>query len=177
MNMTAITKQYDKLTVTERFTLLHSAIKRGDDADLAALQRSAPCKTWSIPTTRGLVDAFQFLSMFHIMAMQENSVLYNLLLDVDDDLNELNTGGYTWIELLNLLQARTLSRDAAWRVVCLEYGINPEDLTSDLPGAESVLFFVEVMKRSNDINPVNVDPTEYINDLHAVIEKNRAEWE
>jgi hypothetical protein len=33
------------------------------------------------------------------------------------------------------------------------------------------------MKRSNDINPVNVDPTEYINDLHAVIEKNRAEWE
>jgi hypothetical protein len=177
MNMNAITKHYDKLTTRERFGLLVAAGARGDDTDRAALLASAPRKTWSIPTTNGFAEAFTFLSMFHIMTMQENSTLYNLLLDMDEDIKKINMGGHTWIGLLALLQARTLSRDEAWRVVCAEYGINPEDLTSDLPGAESVLFFVEVMKRSNDINPVNVDPTEYINDLHAVIEKNRAEWE
>jgi hypothetical protein len=177
MNMTAITKHYDKLTTRERFALLHSAIKRGDDTELDALQRSAPRKSWSIPTTRGLVDAFQFLSTFHIMCMQENNTLYTLLLGMDEDIKKINIGGRPWIELLDLLQARTLSRDAAWRAVCGEYGIDPDDQTDDLPGAASVLFFVEVMKRSNENNPVNVDPTEYINDLHAVIEKTRAQWE
>ncbi len=177
MNMTAITKQYDKLTAPERFTLVQSAIRRGDGADLEALQRSAPRKTWSIPTTRGLVEAFQFLSMFYIMAMQENSTLYFLFLNMDDNKKEWNIGGYAWRDLLNLLQARTLSRDEAWRAVCKEYGVDPDDQIKDLPGAESVSFFVETMKRWQDMNPVKIDTTDYINDLHAVIERSRKEWE
>jgi hypothetical protein len=35
MNINAITKHYDKLTINERFALMQAAINRGDDTDRA----------------------------------------------------------------------------------------------------------------------------------------------
>ena len=175
MNINAITKHYDKLTAPERFKLLNAAFSRGDDADLVALQQSAPRKTWSVPITRGLVDAFDFLAMFHVMTMQENSALCSLLLTFGDEGKTIE--GKTYMELLEMIQARTLARDSAWREVCKEYNINADEIIDDCPGAESVRFFVTVMKRYNEYSPVEVDTSEYINDLRAVIEHHRKQWE
>lgn len=175
MNINAITKHYDKLSTVERFKLLNAALSRGDDTDLAALRQSAPRKTWSVPITRGLVEAFEFLAMFHIMTMQENSALYTLLLTFGDEGKTIE--GKTYMELLGMIQARTLARDSAWREVCKEYNIDADEIIADCPGAESVRFFITVMQRYNEYNPVEVDTSEYIADLRAVIEHHRREWE
>ncbi len=177
MNINAITKHYDKLSTVERFTLLNAALSRGDDTDLITLRQSAPRKTWSIPTTRGLGEAFDFLAMFHIMAMQEYNALHYLLLSLGDDGEAVNIDGYTYMELLEMIQARTLARDIAWREVCKEYNLNADEIIGDCPGAESVRFFVTVMKRYNESYPVEVDPAECLADLRGVIELKRKEWE
>ena len=175
MNLNTIQKNYGKLSTVERFKLLNLALARGDDADLTALQQSAPRKTWAIPTTRGLVEAFEFLSFWHIMTMQETNALFHLLEFIGD--GDYTIEGYSRLDLLAMIRRRTLARDAAWREVCKEYGIDPDELTGDLPGAESVRFFVDVMKRYNELVPVDVDSAEYIADLRGVIEHYREQWE
>ncbi len=176
MNIQSIQKHYDKLTTRERFALLTAAIYRGDEADRAALVSSSPRKTWSIPTTHGIVEAFNFLAMWHVMTMQELDSLYWLLLAIGDDETKLSDDN-TWLDMMGDIQRRGLSRDSAWRTVCNEYSVDPDKQIADYPGAVSIGFFVDAMKEYSEHNPVDVDPAEYINDLRAVIEIKRKEWE
>ena len=176
MNINSIQKHYDKLSTVERFKLLNAALQRGDDTDRAALQQSAPRKTWSIPTTNGLVKAFDFLGMWHIMTMQELDSIYWLLLAIGDDEIKLPDDN-SWLGLVESIQRRGLSRDMAWRAVCNEYSIDPDQWIEDYPGALSIRLFVDAMKAYCEYNPVDVDPAEYINDFRAVIELHRKEWE
>lgn len=177
MNINSITKHYDKLSTVERFKLLNAALQRGDDSDRAALQRTAPRKVWSIPITRGLVEAFDFLAAWHVMTMQELNVLYSLLLSIDELETFTLPDGHTRESLWGIIQRRALARDAAWREVCKEYSIDADKWIADYPGAESVRFFVDVMKRYNELAPVDFDPAEYIADLRGSIEHYRKMWE
>lgn len=178
MDTKTIQKNYDKLTAKERFSLLNAAIKRGDRNESSALQASAPKKGWSIPTTRGLVEAFEFLAMWHVMTMQELDSLYWLLLAVGDDEGVIKGApedGYLF--LMDKVQSGAQARDMAWRSVCKEYSIDPDEAIQGYPGVMSINLLVESLKRFNDINPVKIDPGKYIDELHAVIEQYRKQWE
>lgn len=176
MNINTVQKHYDKLTVKERFALLVAAGMRGDDQERDALLRSAPRKVFSFPNTYGLSKAFEFLSMWHIMTMAELESLYWLWLAIGDDEIKL-PDDHTWMDVMDIIQRRALSRDSAWRAVCEEYRIDPDEMLKDYPCAVSIVFLVDVMKEYNEYNPLEIDPTEYINDLRAVIEHKRKEWE
>lgn len=177
MNINAITKHYDKLTAPERFTLLNGAIKRKDKNEVELLQRSAPRKRWDIPTTRGLIEAFQFLRDFHVMYMLAEIAHHAFLQMVGDDINLEKLCGVSWMDTLGIVQARTLSRAAAWVEICAEYGIDPGAELDGAPGVEFMNYHVDIMKRFNEIHPVKIDPAPHIADMRAVIAHYRAEWE
>lgn len=174
MNTSAITKHYDKLLTVERFKLLNAATLRGDDADARALATSAATKTWRITTMRGLFEAFDFLAFWHVLTMLELESLYWILILMGDDDRPVKIpGGNTWQETIDNIQRRALAHDAAWRAVCKEYNVNADEITADLPGALAVGYFIATLR---DVK-IDYDATPYINDLRAVIDHKRKEWE
>src|SRR5690242_12981824 len=63
----SLKKQYDKLTTRERFALLMTARDRDDANEISALIKSAPRKSWSMLTTYGLSEGFDFAGMWYMM--------------------------------------------------------------------------------------------------------------
>ena len=177
MNINAITKHYDKLSTVERFTLLNGALKRGDKNEIELLQRSAPRKRWDIPTTRGLIEAFEFLRDFHVMYMLAEIAHHAFLQMIGDDINLEKLVGASWMETFDVVRARTLSRAAAWVEICAEYGIDPDAELEGAPGVDFMNYHVAIMKRYNEFHPVEVDPAPHIADMRAVIEHYRKQWE
>lgn len=179
MNITSIQKHYDKLSTVERFTAINAALSRGDESEAAALRRSAPKKTWAISTTNGLLEAFTFLSMWHVMSMQEYSALYWLLLAIGDD--EIKAADdATWSNLVRGVMGRALSRHAAWVEVCKEYGADPWAWLEGFPGADALKQFIDIISTTNKLveaAAVEVNPQPFADDLRAVIVEYRKQWE
>ncbi len=179
MNINSIQKHYDRLTPPERFKAINAALLRGDESEADALRRSCPRKRWDIPTTRGLVEAFDFLAAWHVMTMLELDGLYWALLAVGDD--EIKPpDDLSWLDLLRSVESRALSRHAAWVEVCNEYGADPWQWLEGLPGAPAVKFFINTMQQITaraELPGVVVDPKPYADDLRAVIAEHRKRWE
>ncbi len=189
MNMNAITKHYDKLTINERFALMNAANYRGDESDRAALVRSAPRKRWEMPNTTGIVDAFDMAAMWHVMGMMHIQANYYFLLYVVDDeladaINLLNKKDGEKIDIMQAMQQcliDTVTTCAAWRVVCGEYGVDPVKVLEGLPGALSLGLFEMIARRTiEETTGEEIDPGELATtaaDIRAVIELCRKRWE
>lgn len=186
MNIKDLQKHYDKLTIKERFALLVAAGARGDDQDREALLRSAPRKTWSMPNTYGLSDAFVFASMWHVMYLLSCETSFYFLMTIADDTDMDNMSikiegeKFSFMDALEKVQHDILRTCEAWRAVCSEYGIDGEKLTEHLPGGNMLGMLESMMKRyaaDMDIEITADELEEAKADLRAVIETARKQWE
>ena len=182
MNINAITKHYDKLTINERFALMQAAINRGDDTDRAALARTAPRKRWEMPNTTGLIDAFDTAAQWHMMGLSAMRGDFYYLLSLDDDLirlvNKKDKQPLDIDELMTKLIHDVLVTCEAWRRVCSDYGVDPARILEGLPGSEPLAIFEATIQIAAQIRPVDIsDLDTYINDIRTVIELLRKRWE
>jgi hypothetical protein len=182
MNINAITKHYDKLTINERFALMQAAINRGDDTDRAALARTAPRKRWEMPNTTGLIDAFDTAAQWHMMGLSAMRGDFYYLLSLDDDLirlvNKKDKQPLDIDELMTKLIHDVLVTCEAWRRVCSDYGVDPSRILEGLPGSEPLAIFEATIQAAAQIRPVDLgDLDTYIKDIRTVIELLRKRWE
>lgn len=169
MDIKTLRKNYDKLTANERFSLLVAAGARGDDNEREALLATAPSKTWRVPTTRGLGEAFNFVSLWHIMNQLGYAASLYCLLQIGDD-EEILDGALAglWHFLTNC---------EAWRAICKEYGVDPEKILEGLPFIE-IIDMTELLARRMYDTPLELtELQETIDSLRAIIETKRKEWE
>ena len=171
----SIQKHYDKLSARERFALLVAAGLRGDYADRAALISSAPRKTFSVPNTYGLSDAFQFAAMWHVMTLANYEAAYYLCLAVtaDDYQDEVGKDAAEGIPVI--LQKANIEF-MAWRELCAEYGVDPDKLCESFPNAEGLDLFERMVIVSCD-TPDAEEVTRNVNDMRGMIETLRKRWE
>ncbi len=182
MDLKNIQKNYSKLTAGERFSLLFAAADRDDERELAALQQSSPTHTWKIPTTRGLSEAFTFFSMWHVINQMGRaaSFFYILSRDDEDRINFINRGkAYDAGELLLILQRQILTSGEAWRVVCKNYGVDPDKIIESFPYVEIIEMAELIARITNDESPQDLQAIQQqnIEDLTAAIEIKRKDWE
>lgn len=181
MNINAITKHYDKLTINERFALMQAAIYRGDDADRAALARTAPRKRWEMPNTTGLADAFEAAAEWHMMGLSAMRGDFYYLLSLDDELIRLVSKDRQPLDIDELMTKQIhdiLVTCEAWRRVCSDYGVDPSRILEGLPGSEALAIFEATIQAAAQIRPVDLgDLDTYINDIRTVIEILRKRWE
>jgi hypothetical protein len=178
MNINAIQKHYDKLTVKERFAALVAAGMRGDDQEREALLRSAPRKTFSVPHTYGLSEAFISLSMWHVIDQLGYAVTFYFLIFNDEIESDIQIEGFDFNDIMILLQRRILTGREAWRAICKEYGVDPEKMLEALPYTEMIDLVELIVRAANHDAPLELtDLQETIDGLRAVIETKRKEWE
>jgi hypothetical protein len=180
MNITTLRKNYDKLGNRERFAAIVAADLRNDNQERTALMQSAPRKQWSIPTVRGLSEAFDFLAMWHVMYQLGCAASLYLLLTMDEEpVNSLLEGeNINFQDALLLVQRRILESREAWRAICNEYGVDPEGMLSGLPYLEMIEMVELVVRTANQLKPFELtDLQENINGYRETIEHKRKEWE
>jgi hypothetical protein len=135
MNTDALAKHYDVLTPSERLPLLHAASARGDSVEQQRLMRSARKVMYAVPDYYGLAEAFDHLSMYHLLEVLDTAADYNRAMwiaDSDDDvagrmLDASLMCGYVFKVQLE-----------GWRIFCSEVGFDPERNWSLLPGYETI---------------------------------------
>ena len=176
MDLKTIQKNYDKLTANERFSLLTAAIDRDDAQDRAALIASSPMKTWKVPITYGLRDAFDFLSNFHVnMQLGYAGVFWYMLFSEGDGIS-MQFNGLSFNDAMILLQRRIITGRDAWRAVCAAYGVDPDKMLEGHNFIE-MIEITELTVRSASPDLECLDLQENIDGLKAAIETKRKDWE
>jgi hypothetical protein len=176
MNIAAIQKNYNKLTPTERFSMLTAAIDRDDAQDRAALIASSPRKRWDVPTTRGLGDAFEFLSAFHVNMQLGYAGVFWYLLFCEDDETRMKYNGLDFNDAMILLQRRIITGREAWRAVCAAYGVDPGGLLLNHNFVE-MIDITELMVKAANPDLEYLDLQENIESYKLAIETKRKDWE
>ena len=176
MNIAAIQKNYDKLTATERFSLLTAAIDRDDAQDRAALIASSPMKTWKVPITYGLRDAFEFLSNFHVNMQLGYAAVFWYMLFCEDDETRMKFNGLDFNDAMILLQRRIITGREAWRAVCKDYGVDPDKMLERHNFSE-MIGITELMVKAASPDLEFLDLQENIESGKLAIETMRKEWE
>mgnify|MGYP003374277380 CR=1 FL=1 len=172
MNIKNIQKNYNLLSADERFALLVAADDRGDETDRAALLSSAPRKTWQVPTTRGLGEAFNDVSMAHVIYLLGCiSTFYYLALLEDPDPSPKHA------EALEVLPLQILTGCEAWRGACKHYGVNSEKFLEGLPFLEMIKLTELTLYAGYEDPPELPKLEETTNGLIAAIEESRKKWE
>jgi hypothetical protein len=136
MNTDALAKHYDKLTPRERLPLIMAASARDDEVERGRLVRSAPRVHYSVPNYFGLAQAFNELSLLHLMELLNLAALYFRtfgLADSDDD--KVSERMLDCALLYGYLFKVQL---AGWRLFCADFGVDPEFCWTPLPGFETV---------------------------------------
>ena len=179
MDTKMIQKNYTRLSANERFSLLFQANQRGDDKDRAALLNTTPAKTWKVPTTRGLGEAFDFMAMCYVIGQLETiATLYHLLLMtdklIDTAISKLENNG---MDITVILRRRILTEAEAWRVLCEEYKVDPERMLTGLPidTIKHAELLATIASVNDDAGLTELD--DYLNGWREVIETKRKAWE
>ena len=176
MDLKTIQKNYDKLTANERFSLLTAAIDRDDAQDRAALIASSPMKTWKVPITYGLRDAFDFLSNFHVnMQLGYAGVFWYMLFSEGDGIS-MQFNGLSFNDAMILLQRRIITGRDAWRAVCAAYGVDPDKMLEGHNFIE-MIETTELMVRAASPDLELLDLQENIDSYKLAIETKRKDWE
>ena len=176
MDLKTIQKNYDKLTANERFSLLTAAIDRDDAQDRAALIASSPMKTWKVPITYGLRDAFEFLTNFHVnMQLGYAGVFWYMLFSEGDGIS-MQFNGLSFNDAMILLQRRIITGRDAWRAVCAAYGVDPDKMLEGHNFIE-MIETTELMVRAASPDLELLDLQENIDSYKLAIETKRKEWE
>lgn len=176
MDLKTIQKNYDKLTPTERFSLVFAAAARGDDRDRAALIESSPTKTWKVPITYGLRDAFEFISDFHVNMQLGYAATFWYMLFIEDDDMTVKFNGLGFNDAMILLHRRIITGREAWRVVCAAYGVDPDKMLEDHNFIE-MIETTELMVRAASPDLEYLDLQENIDSYKLAIETKRKDWE
>ena len=176
MDLKTIQKNYDKLTASERFSLVFAAASRGDDRDRAALIESSPTKTWKVPITYGLGDAFDFLSNFHVnMQLGYAGVFWYMLFSEGDGIS-MQFNGLSFNDAMILLQRRIITGRDAWRAVCAAYGVDPDKMLEGHNFIE-MIETTELMVRAASPDLECLELQENIESYKLAIETRRKDWE
>lgn len=151
MNVKTLRKNYDKLTVRERFAALVAAASRDDEDERRALLAAAPRRTYSLPHHYWLSADFCTLTMLFRLMQLERAGLLVLTFYFDSERNS-SSGRNSDSRLeavfscLETLAASLRRDDAAWRQVCAEYGIDPVATLEVLPGSDLAAFGAELAR-------------------------------
>lgn len=175
MDLKTIQKNYDKLTANERFSLVFAAAARGDDRDRAALIESSPTKTWKVPITYGLRDAFEFISNFHVNMQLGYAATFWYMLFIEDDIT-VKFNGLGFNDAMILLRRRIITGRDAWRAVCAAYGVDPDKMLEDHNFIE-MIETTELMVRAASPDLEYLDLQENIASYKLAIETKRKDWE
>jgi len=183
MNIKDLQKHYDKLTIKERFALIVAARGRNDDQEQDALLRSAPRKIFSFPNTYGILDSFDWLAMWHVMNQLGLCASAYYLTTVVENERELTgvkiaSKPFNFRDALDFLFKKIVTNCEAFRVICKEYGVDPEKILEGLPYIE-MIELTELTARTADIDTLLELPElqETIEGLRAVIEHKCKSWE
>jgi len=188
MNITTIKKHYDKLTAEERVSAMIAALGRDDFEEYKTLAHASPFgKTFRIREHHGLLDAWEWLGMWHVlMQLGELVSLYFVLFhEIDIDQFKINfheddgveTHTYTTDEAIILCVRRFLEGQQAWRAICTEHNLDSNDTLSRLPCVETIelneLTFTTFGKETG----IEIDPSPTLQAYREAIRIKRAEWE
>ena len=177
MDLKTIQKNYDKLTIDERFSLIVAAGQRGDDRDRAALIQTAPKKTWQMPNTYGLSEAFEFASFWHVTTQLGYAAsLYYFAVIGDESCSKKTADEID--KAVKLLQRRVLTGCHAWRIVCKDYGVDPDLFINDMPFIEMIeLTELTADKAMQADDEPYIELQETIDGIKKAIEWQRKKWE
>jgi hypothetical protein len=190
-----IQKNYDALSIDERFKLLFNALQRGDDIEVQALNKTDPEKTWRVSSLRGLQEAFIFLTTFHAIKQLSQTVNFLHMHAFHDEFymdfltpmaKKASKEAGKKIkpqEIYSAIYQQTglniLTMDAAYREVCRDWGIDADRMLSLY---KEYLNTVDIMLGT--ISRITKDAPMELVDLQEVkkayeicIEEQRKQWE
>ena len=170
MNINTLRKNYDKLNSKERFAAIMAASSRDDEQEYKALLQSAPHKSFSLPHTWGLSEAFQFLSNWHVMNQLGCAVtlFFCMFLDKDKDIGDE----------LELIQRCILTEREAWRTICKENGLDADAMLKAYPFIEAIELVEDMVTRINHESPLELpELQETIDTFREVVNRKRKTWE
>ncbi|OQY87159.1 MAG: hypothetical protein B6D41_12310 [Chloroflexi bacterium UTCFX4] len=140
MNTKTLQRQYDKLTPRERVRLILEAVKRGDESERTALQRTAPRAVYQLPHHHAIAEALQIVAHTHLIIQLNRALSVATLAHGAEDENAAyraaRIGAY----------ALCVQADA-WRAFCAELGIGPELAFLGFDAARGSLEFSEKIAR------------------------------
>jgi hypothetical protein len=180
MNTNRLQKHYDKLTAKERYAALIAAKGRGDSQEYDALVKSCPRKTWRVAVTIGIAEAFDSLAMFHVLMQLGYAASFYYLL-ANDDISEIKAAAgetVTAQDAMTLTQQRILEGREAWRAICKEHGLDPDQMLEHLPFVEMITINELIAMRAKEIAPFELSDLQNVIDSYRLaIETKRKEWE
>lgn len=176
MNMNTLKKHYDKLTVEERVSAMIAALGRDDMDEYRTLAQAAPKgKVFQVRDTHGLLDAFEWLSMWHVlMQLGQMATLYFLLFHGEE---EIKVKGFDFDEAMTLLTKQIIEGGTAWREICKEHNLDPNDALKRLPFLAMIEYaeiIADALSVKSDIQP-EIDKA--VEGYREVIRIKRGEWE
>jgi hypothetical protein len=138
MNTSKLQKQYDKLTMRERFALIWSAEARKDEQELAALLDAAPrTLAYRFIDAYPLLHAMDITQLCTIIDLLDAAYLLCLLAHHDSErsFNAVKLGSYVFCVKLD-----------AWRKVCAEWGVEADADMKAFPAWHSILFAEQIAR-------------------------------
>ncbi|MBC7879588.1 MAG: hypothetical protein H7Y59_20660 [Anaerolineales bacterium] len=179
MDTKTIQKNYDTLTVNERFSLLVQANQRGDEKEAAALKRTDPKWGFSVSSMRGLMDAFNFLVEFYMIEQLHNVAMYYHMLVNWENITISLESGEAFNGTFDQVKIDILTYSEAFKEICKEFGVDPERMLS--PWAKQtthINFLVIALQKmfKDDLRPLAKVPG-LLGAFRWLIEEKRKEWE
>jgi hypothetical protein len=176
MNLNKLQKHYDKLTVEERVSAMIAAWGRDDMEEYRTLGQAAPFgKTFRLREHHGLLDALEWLAMWHVlMQLGQMATLYFLLFHGEE---KIKVKGFDYDEAMTFVTKQIVEGAAAWREICKEHNMNPRDALNRLPFL-AVVEYAEIIGNFLNIER-NIQPEidKAVEGYREVIKIKRGEWE
>jgi hypothetical protein len=171
--------------------LIVAAGDREDSAARKALMDSAPRKSWNIIEHYGIAQAFNLLASWYMMQqMGFISSLYFVMANEKGNKDRRETVAIlshhdmniTLDDFLSVSIKRILTNLLAWLKLCNEYKIDHAALLKDLPFYDVMQYMLLIIDGAAGIAGEEAQPTDSdvepaYQDMKAVIEKYRKDWE
>lgn len=186
--ITQLQKHYDKLTDRERFALIHAAAHRDDETELKELQRTAPRKHVSYPSTIGLAQGFTFAGTFYMMEQQADLMLifwmfhqYSDTFQTFDMVFEGRKIQTSAEELIDKMARRVLARAAAWQDLCRDYKIDSAAELEAYPRYAEMILLIGVLdaaagEMGEEAQPSQDEITKALDGMRETIEHFVKDW-
>jgi hypothetical protein len=152
MNANGLAKYYDTLTPWERVPLLIAALAHGDDTEFSRLKTSAPRLLFEVSDHADLITGLQHLASRHMMRQLDLTATYWRLTawNAEDLWLRRGKGNDPEAEKLWSLARQLLHRFLvyadAWQRFCAELGIDPQALSRDYPGSDTLKHMEELAR-------------------------------
>jgi hypothetical protein len=176
MNTKTLRKHYDILTVEERVSAMIAAWGRDDIEEYRTLGHAAPFgKTFRLREHHGLLDAFEWLAMWHVlMQLGQMATLYFLLFHGEE---KIKVKGFDFDEAMTFVTKEIVESATAWREICKEHNVDPNDALNRLPFL-AVIEYAEIIGTALSIERnIQLDIEKAVEEYREIIKIKRAEWE